>query len=73
MMSLTVSDLAMSFVRALINLMSLLETIEAHLETLGYLIALRYRLSFMLDYSIGRLVTLVLYLWVLLPLAVGRP
>ena len=53
--------------------MSLLETIEAHLETLGYLIALRYRLSFMLDYSIGRLVTLVLYLWVLLPLAVGRP
>ena len=55
MMSLTVSDLAMSFVRAFINLMSLLETIEAHLETLGYLIALRYILSFMLDYSIGRL------------------
>ena len=73
MMSLTVSDLAMSFVRAFINLMSLLETIEAHLEALGYLIALRYILSFMLDYSIGRLVTLVLYLWVLLLLAVGRP
>ena len=73
MMSLTVSDLAMSFVRAFINLMSLLEAIEAHLETLGYLIALRYRLSFMLDYSIRRLVTLVLYLWVLLLLAVGRP
>ena len=53
--------------------MSLLEAIEAHLETLGYLIALRYRLSFMLDYSIRRLVTLVLYLWVLLLLAVGRP
>ena len=73
MMFLTVSDLAMSFVRAFINLMSMLETIEAHLETLGYLIALRYRLSFMLDYSIGRLVTLVVYLWVLLLLAVGRP
>ena len=46
MVSLTVSDLAMSFVRAFINLMSLLETIEAHLETLGHLIALRYKLSF---------------------------
>ena len=46
MMSLTVSDLAMSFVRAFINLMSLLETIEAHLETLSHLIALRYRLPF---------------------------
>ena len=33
MMSLTVSDLAMSFVRAFINVMSLLETIKAHLET----------------------------------------
>ena len=46
MMPLTVSDLAMSFVGAFINLMPLLETIEAHLETLGHLIALRYRLSF---------------------------
>lgn len=46
MMSLTVGNLAMSFVRAFINLMSLLETIEAHFETLGQLIALRYRLSF---------------------------
>ena len=26
-----------------------------------------------LEYSIGRLVTLVLYLWVILPLAVGHP
>ena len=46
MMSLTVSDLAMSFVQAFINVMSLLETIKAHLETLGHLIALRYRFSF---------------------------
>ena len=46
MVSLTVSDLAVSLFRAFINLMSLLETIETHLETLGHLIALRYRLSF---------------------------
>ena len=45
-MSLTVSNLTMSLVRALINLMSLFETIEAHLETLDHLVVLRYRLSF---------------------------
>ena len=72
MLSLTVGDLAMSFVRAFINLMSLLETTEAHLETLGHLVALRYRLSFKFITSV-KWVTLVLYLWVLLALAVGRP
>ena len=46
MMSLMVSDLAMSFVQAFINVMSLLETIKAHLKTVGHLIVLRYRLSF---------------------------
>ena len=67
MVSLTVSDLAVSLFRAFINLMSLLETIETHLET-HYICKVGE-----LDYSVGRLVTLVLYLWVLLPLAVGRP
>ena len=77
MMSLTVSNLTMSLVRAFINLMSLFETIEAHLETLDHLVTLRYRLSFKfirkegeLDYCIGRLVTLIL-LGVCLPFAVG--
>ena len=46
MMSLTVSNLTMSLVRAFINLMSLFETIDAYLETLDHLVALRYRLSF---------------------------
>ena len=45
-MSLTVSNLTVSLVRAFIHLMSLLETIEAQLEPLDHLIALRDRLSF---------------------------
>ena len=45
-MSLTVGNLTMSLVRVFINLMSLFETIEASLETLDHLVALRYKLSF---------------------------
>ena len=46
MMSLTLSNLTMSLVGAFINLMSLFETIEAHLETLDHLIAFRQMRSF---------------------------